>query len=308
MTDQDSSVAQRARLLIDARRPGQAIDMILQSGEAAENSAALEVLVLAYLENEQPQQALDAAARIVAQEPAGLAGWILKSMAETELHRYPEAYASASEAVRVGPWSALAHASLANALRKMGRMEGAIASANKAISIAPTSTHGWDALCRVHIDTRDYANAEMSALKLLELDPQSSTGKIFLAAARTGRSGGPSKDDFELLVSELRADPRQEQVRAFLLLLAKPSGAAAVPRWVIVIGVVLGLGGFMVLGWAAMVIYRWSQVPKDVRRLVWADRSARLRIMLTVLGAILAVAFFTAAIGAAFLDEAGLLD
>jgi hypothetical protein len=86
--------------------------------------------------------------------------------------RGEEAIATATEAVKVEPWSADGVAQRALALEQMGFLDAAAKDARRATELEPTNVEQWLVLARIEVERRHTRQAIAAASKARELNPR----------------------------------------------------------------------------------------------------------------------------------------
>lgn len=293
---QIDATIERAYNLLGVNRPREAVDLLTTNNETPTSARALAALAQAYIDLDQPSDAHHAATSAAAQDPNLLSAWSLQSTALVKLGRPELALAPILHAMTLAPNDAYIHARASDVYRRNGDGNRAMAHAQVANELAPDSEYGWDAMCRIYVASEEWANVHFAATNMLQINPESTTGKTFLGLAQTAGAGlTPNAAGMETLISVLRSDPSKQNVRQLLLALAKPRfPIPPLARLAMLISVPFGGGGVIAIVWSAITIGHWLQLPKDVRRLVWSDRSAKIRIVGSLAIAVAIVAAFIA--------------
>src|SRR5438034_6427388 len=163
----------RANALLDAKRPGDAITLLLQLASRDPGDAqTLCLLSLAYLQVGQPQDALAAADGAAAANPSAEWPHRLRSSALVKLGRVNEALAAASVAVALAPNLPEGRILLAEAQIANGRLDEARAAAEQARSLAPDRPGGHVMLSMVAAQAGRWWEVEQHARAALALDPE----------------------------------------------------------------------------------------------------------------------------------------
>ena len=238
----------QAERLADEGRPRAAIAVLESALETCPgNATAWCRLSAAYLEVDEPREALDAAKRAMALgEPA----WAhrLASLALVELGRYDEAVVSAGEAVRRAPddWRGLV--TLSEALVH-AEPEQAVRAARSAVALAPEEARAHEVLGDAAMLAHDWMLAEQAYRDALRLDPGNTE-----VAAKVARLEYRPGDDVRRRRQPVRSrgEPGFERVQRVAWFLALRRAAV----WQAVLAVVLvfaslawvGLGALLFVG------------------------------------------------------------
>jgi Flp pilus assembly protein TadD len=197
----------RANALLDAKRPGDAIALLLQlATREPGNAQTLCLLSLAYLQVGQPQDALAAADRAAAATPAAEWPHRLRSSALVKLGQVNEALAAASVAVALAPNLPECRILLAEAQIANGRLDEAKAAAEQARSLAPDRPGGHVMLSMVAAQTGQWTEVEHHARAALALDPEDTAALNNLGVAL--QKLGHRREAVHYLGTASRLDPR----------------------------------------------------------------------------------------------------
>jgi tetratricopeptide (TPR) repeat protein len=197
----------RANALLDARRPGDAIALLLQlATRDPGNAQTLCLLSLAYLQVGQPQDALAAADSAAAATPAAEWPHRLRSSALVKLGLVNEALAAASVAVALAPNLPECRILLAEAQIANGRFDEARAAAEQARSLAPDRPGGHVMLSMVAAQTGRWTEVEHHARAALALDPEDTAALNNLGVAL--QKLGHRREAVHYLGTASRLDPR----------------------------------------------------------------------------------------------------
>lgn len=281
------AVVTKAQHLILIGRHGEAVALLTSSDETATSDRALAALSKAYRLSGQLDEALDAAFAAAALEPESVEAFLQQVQALCGLGRPHEAVAPISRALILAPTLLVVHYFAADVHRRIRALDTALAHAHMCLELDPDSELGWDAIARVQMIRGEWASVATTTQRMLELNPESVDAKYLLGVAQANIGGTQKKQAFETLISVLRADPTQQNIRALLIDLARPR--FQVPWWAILLLFITGVIGVLIPLWAGVVVNRWFQLPKDVRALVWADRGARVRIALSLFVAVVII-------------------
>jgi tetratricopeptide (TPR) repeat protein len=197
----------RANALLDARRPGDAITLLLHlASRDPGNAQTFCLLSLAYLQVGQPQDALAAADGAAAANPSAEWPHRLRSSALVKLGRPNEALAAASVAVALAPDLPEARILLAEAQIANGRLDEARAAAEQARSLAPDRPGGHVMLSMVAAQAGRWRDVEHHARAALALDPEDTAALNNLGVAL--QKLGHRREAVHYLGTASRLDPR----------------------------------------------------------------------------------------------------
>jgi tetratricopeptide (TPR) repeat protein len=197
----------RANALLDAKRPGDAITLLLQlASRDPGNAQTLCLLSLAYLQVGQPEDALAAADGAAAANPTAEWPHRLRSSALVKLGRANEALAAASVAVALAPNLPEARILLAEAQIANGRLGEARAAAEQARSLAPDRPGGHVMLSMVAAQAGRWREVEHHARAALALDPEDTAALNNLGVAL--QKLGHRREAVHYLGTASRLDPR----------------------------------------------------------------------------------------------------
>jgi tetratricopeptide (TPR) repeat protein len=197
----------RANALLDAKRPGDAITLLLHlASRDPGNAQTLCLLSLAYLQVGQPQDALAAAESAAAANPTAEWPQRLRSSALVKLGRANEALAAASVAVALAPNLPEARILLAEAQIANGRLDEARAAAEQARSLAPDRPGGHVMLSMVAAQAGRWREVEHHARAALALDPEDTAALNNLGVAL--QKLGHRREAVHYLGTASRLDPR----------------------------------------------------------------------------------------------------
>lgn len=206
------SLLARARVLLEARRPGEAIG-VLHRALAAEPGdwQALCLLSLAFLQVGQPADALVTAGHAAAANPASDWPHRLRASALVKLERVGEALAEAKQAVAVDPGIQESYIILTEAEVANRHFAEARAAAEQARALAPERCGGHVALSMVELKARRWTQAEMHARAALAIDPENTAALNNLGVALQGL--GQRREAVHYLGTASRLDPRNPLYR-----------------------------------------------------------------------------------------------
>ncbi len=291
-------VIERADRLIDVGRPEEAIEMLTADGRSSMDARAQVVLARATYRLDRNDESIAAAERALAIDPDEVGGWQMLALGRLATGRPVDALPAVQKAVELAPWFSGAHGLAAQVYAELGRFEPATSHAHRTMELDPDGARGWIALTRVHLAQQRWDDAAQSARSALERDPENAEAKVLLSAAQASVPGRRGRElAMETLVETLRDNPDSDGVRRFLIDVAL--GSSPDRRfWLILIGLtffVRGLGLLaMLVVWTYTVLSTWGSIPPDVRRLIWADRQGRYRV---VVGAVVVAGLWLTLVG-----------
>lgn len=278
----DADVAtERAKGLVGAGRFDQARPMLREALARDPDDGGLWcLLALCLIRLDEPDEAIEAAARAAALEPFEEWPHRLASIALVGKKRYEQATVAAREAVRRAPDLWQTHAQLALALHEVKRpqeLDEAWYAASHATALAPqeAETHF---VMGVVAQERGHAHvAERAYRQALALDP-SNAGAMNNLALLELRRGRVSKAA-EGFTSSIRADPALGVARVNVeavgwRMLTFAYYIAFVGFWVLRFllaesvgyGVRVGVGVLLVAVWAALAVRTVHRLPVPARR------------------------------------------
>jgi tetratricopeptide (TPR) repeat protein len=278
-----TAASDRADHLLALGRAQEALDLLLADGETARDSRALVAVSRCQHELGHYQQALDVAGAALAIDPDAVGGHLMRAISLLSLRWPVDALPPASRAVALAPEHAGGHRVMSWILAELGRFNEATAHAERARSLEPDDPAGWVALARVQLAQRRWHDAAMSARAALAIDPEDEDAKVALSIAQVaGRGDRGRVEAMETLVGALRDNPDQEHIRELLFEVAWAGGVSIqmIMVWAVLAAATGGVGLVAILViWSFGAVRRWRTVPPDVRRLIWADRRARWKII-----------------------------
>jgi predicted Zn-dependent protease len=275
--------ADRADHLLKVGRAQEALDVLSADGDTPRNADALVLTSRCYHRLGRDGDALEMANAALATDPDHVGAWLMQALSLSFLGRPGEALPPARRAVELAPHHAGSHRVMAMVLSDLGRFHEATVHAHRTRSLNPDDAAGWITLVRVQLAQQQWHDAEMSARAALALDPQSDEAKVLLGVAQySGRGRQGRLEAMETLVGALRENPDQHHVRRLLMEVAWAGGPSlqAMAVWALIAAATSGAAlVVMVVIWTVRTAGRWRTVPPDVRRLIWADRRAKWRII-----------------------------
>lgn len=211
--DPPSALRRRAATLLEARRPDEAIPLLLQAVALEPGRSEPRcLLALAYFQAGRPVEALAASEAAAAADPAS--GWPhrLRAVALLQLRRPAEALAAAKQAVRLVPRLAASHIVVAEAEVANRHLKKARAAAEHARSLAPENPDVHTSLALVALRSRRWLDAERHSRDALALDPENATALNNLGAAL--QQLGQRRAAVQYFATASRLDPRLPMYRA----------------------------------------------------------------------------------------------
>ena len=292
MTDDIDITVARSDRLLEIGRAAEALDLLQSDPRTPTDAGALVTVAHCYHRLDRDREAIEAAEAALAIDPDHVGGLLLLALARLSSGLPSEAVAPATRAVQVAPWFRGSHSVMARVMAELGRFPQATFHAHKTMELDPDGPSGWIALCRVQLAQQRWEDAAMSARQALGRDPENDEARVLLSLAQVN---GPAADGraqaMDTLVDTLRDNPDQDAVRQFLIEVALHSRPKP-QLWLPLIVLSLFTGGLglllILLIWTATLIQLRSSIPPDVRRLIWADRAARFKI-LAVVGIVAAI-------------------
>jgi len=279
MTGSDSVQLGRAGLMIELGRFADAARLLAAVlADAPDSSRGWCLLSRARLGSGDPAEAITAARRASALDPANEWPFRLMSTALISLNRGTEAVGAAAEARRLAPHSWRSHVCLAQAAAAAGQLGLAADAANAALAIAPDHADVHVTAGRVALSRGDAGEARRRQEAALALDPAHSgaineLGRIslhmrdatgaaehFIRAARTSPGNGVFGRNSELALRFLAIRLARPVFLAAALLAI--IGALAASGHLLP-GAALALAEPPLLLWAAA---RFRAIPRQSRR------------------------------------------
>jgi tetratricopeptide (TPR) repeat protein len=201
-------ILQRARVLADLGRyddTDRLLAQVLAEDPDNEDGLALHVRVL--VARRRFDEAEAAARRLLREHPDSLRGLLHMARIPALLHRPRDGVPSARRAVELYPDNVTCLVALADVLRQVthGSVE-ALALAQQAIAIDPEDADAYRLLGAIHLDLRQYGEAEHWTLRALRINPADPWTMIELGLARAGL--GRFEESRDEVMAALRADPR----------------------------------------------------------------------------------------------------
>src|SRR5271165_6610108 len=209
MTGGDSVQLGRAGLMIELGRFADAARLLAAVlADAPDSCRAWCLLSRAHLGSGDPAEAVTAARRASALDPANDWPFRLMSTALISLSRGTEALVAATEARRIAPHSWRSHVCLAQAATAAGQLDLAAQAAHTGLAIAPDHPDVHVAAGRVALSRGDVGEARLRQETALALDPAhsgainelgrislhmrdpASAARHFMRAARTSPGNG----------------------------------------------------------------------------------------------------------------------
>lgn len=279
MTGSDSVQLGRAGLMIELGRFADAARLLAAVlADAPDSSRAWCLLSRAHLGGGEPAEAITAARRASALDPANDWPFRLMSTALISLNRATEGMDAAAEARRLAPHSWRPHVCLAQAAAAAGQLDLAADAASAALAIAPDHADVHVTAGRVALSRRDAVEARLRQEAALALDPAhggaiNELGRIslhmrdpagaaehFMRAARTSPGNGVFGRNSELALRFLAIRLARPVFLAAALLVI--IGALAATGHLL-LAAALSLAELPLLFWAAA---RVRAIPRQSRR------------------------------------------
>lgn len=292
MPDEIDIIVARAEHLLDIGRAEEAVGLLLGDSRSGNDAGALVVLAHCYHRLDRDAEAEDAAERCLAIDPERVGGWMMLALSRLAAGRPVDAVPPATRAIELAPWFYGAHSMMSRVLAELGRFPQATVHAHKTMELDPDGTSGWIALCRLALAQQKWDEAAMAATEALSREPENDEARVLLSVAQVNStSPGGRAMAMETLVATLRDNPDQDAVRKFLIEVALHSRPKP-QLWLPIIAISFFTGGLglilLLIVWSVTLYQLWQSIPADIRRLIWADRQARYKILAvgTVVGAI----------------------
>jgi tetratricopeptide (TPR) repeat protein len=257
MTGEQALQLNRASVLIELGRHGDAARLLSALLAADPDSCrGWCLLSRAHLGNGEPAEAVTAASRASALDPANDWPHRLASTALIGLERDGDAVMAALEARRLGPHFWRSHVCLAQAAAADGQLELAAEAAQAALALAPDQADVHVTAGKVALSRGEMAEARLRQQAALAIDPSHSgalneLGRIslrsrdaaaaahhFLRAARISPGNGVFSRNTELALSRL-ARRLTGLIMLALALLAAIAGLTAAGHWRVAAGLAL---------------------------------------------------------------------
>jgi tetratricopeptide (TPR) repeat protein len=204
---EEPAALERARVLLQAQRPREALQELAQEPEGGEASLlrAWALTQLGYL-----VQALKETERAVRSTPESSEAFTLRSLILLALDRARAALKAGREAVRLNPHDAVAHAARGRAAVEWGEWKEAEAAATEAIRLAPTWTDGYLVMGDLEMKRGRKKEAEPWFRQAVKIDPTDAMALDGLAKwlAKQRRND----EARSLLETAARTDPSAEPV------------------------------------------------------------------------------------------------
>lgn len=217
----DDGVARALRVgerWLSVRRYDEALDAARRAlAVEPANGAALALASQALIGLDRYPEAAQAARLTIASRPEWANGYRLLSIALRQTpgfkqgHGTAEGLSAATEAVRLAPAVPLYHANLAETSAAAGRFDLADQAIRHAISMSPASAATWVSASFVAIQARNWQAAEQAARRALMIEPGNYVAMNNLGVA-TNRWGGGYAGAVAFL-DAARVDPRSRTAR-----------------------------------------------------------------------------------------------
>lgn len=204
-----ASAVHRAQVLLDARRPEEALELLAHAvASDPEDLRAHCLMALALIRLNRPGDATRAAERGAAVDPSAEWPQRLRALALLAQGRKRQALEAANEAVRLAPEVAQTHIVLASAEAARSHLRAAREAAARAVELAPEDANAHATLGEIALRQGDAQDAERAYRTALSLDPEDAAAHNNLGVAldRLGRHA----EAREAYTAAARFDPRQE--------------------------------------------------------------------------------------------------
>jgi tetratricopeptide (TPR) repeat protein len=207
-----SAEASRARDLLLARRPGEAVKALLEGLSSSPDDPELHCLLAqAHLILQRPKECLKAATDAVRVAPDMEWAHRLRSIALRQMRRNRESIEAAAQAVRLEPSLSAAQQTLADAHLAASHSNEAYGIALEALRLEPDSPDVHDLIGRCLLSMHRYAEAERAFRNALQLDPNDSTSHNNLGVALQAQ--GRRVDAVHAFNAAAKIDPTDETAR-----------------------------------------------------------------------------------------------
>lgn len=269
--DGAAALLQQAHGLIDARRNGDAVELLRRALAIDPGSyRALCLLAQALYGMGSHQEALDAGDCAVAARPNDEWGHRLRSLALRGLGRAGEAVTAAEEAVRLAPNEPRAYQALTNAALDASLMSTARMAATHCVRLAPDQGYAWGGLGRLQLMEAKPREAEQHFARAVSLDPADAVllNNLGVAQLRQGR-WRPALASF---AHSVRTDPSfQLPVDNIVSVMRSvPRSRRGIPKEARVF-VVMPYIGAVLVATALLVLlaergWRWAALHRELKR------------------------------------------
>lgn len=275
---------ERAAALLGLRRPGEALQVLVQAdGDELDSPLYWQVRALALRNLQQPRQALEACAQGLARAPWWAPLHDTAATLHIDLDELAEAERACLRALALDPEDADPWCTYAHACGLAGQLDKAWALLAKAASLEPESVHVASTRVSVAWLTADDRFTERMSRELLARDPQHERGLTMLGLSQALQ--GRTSQGMATLKGAVLANPRPDgpvQVAEHVRLQAHwamwpqrlISRLGIGPLWIGVLIMLFALsaldaggGVFLAVGLAWLLLAVWSWVaPPLVRR------------------------------------------
>jgi tetratricopeptide (TPR) repeat protein len=201
--------------LIELDRHAEAMPLVERAlADSPEDEELLDLLAQAQLEVD-PGAAATTAARLAGIAPDSYRGYLIGSLAASQLGRGRDAIGLARRSVELAPWDARARSQLAQSLvGRRFKYREALREAEEAVALAPEDTGGYVTAGNVELGRGRLRRAKRWYEQALEVDPADGIAQhnVALTSKVQGRMGASLGEVTALLA----VDPRDERGRTLL--------------------------------------------------------------------------------------------
>lgn len=184
--------------LLHLGRYGEAAQLASDMLAHRESASALVLLSIALRSLGRHDDAVTAAQRATALEPAHLGAWTAMALAYSALGTHPTAISAAEERVRLAPHDSHGHLLKSEVIDEWWPAPEGLAAAEEAVRLAPNSPEAHRALGNAYLRRRSRSKARSSFENALRLDSQALGSRVGLAtvdlAARPGSAASELLD------------------------------------------------------------------------------------------------------------------
>lgn len=201
-----------ARSLIHARRPADAIKLLLEAlSSSPDDSTLFCLLAQACTDSGRPEEALHAADQAASLVPNDEWPHRLRSIALRHLNRNGEAVEAGLQSVQLAPTLGVAHQSLCDAYLAAKQNDQAFLEGVEALRLAPDAPYSHDVMGRCFLARRQFKDAEKEFRRALEIHPNFALAHNNLGVALQGQ--GRLVEAIAAADAAARIDPSGEQFR-----------------------------------------------------------------------------------------------
>jgi len=274
--DGAGGILKRAEFLLEVDRPRDALLLLLDALRLEpENHRVLARIAAAHLALQDHREALKFANETVRVAPELEWGHRLRSIVLLHIGDKREAYRAAERAAQLDPENLLVLNQLFSVMRASGMRAEAWNVAHRMVNIGPSVSATHINLGLVHLEYKQFVEAEAAFRRALQLEPESWPALNNMGVALQGQGKHQDAVEFFYRAAQLnpsRALPRNNLVLAGKKYLSGPSTVLAVV-FVVIIGNIVGL---LKLGDNAATVVIWAAIILAVAGVAF-DRRRRLR-------------------------------